>query len=137
MKDVKVGGSGQFVSYLEADYRIADGFSVDLGLRTVSNLYAQFSLQDDAFSDPNNQGAVELPSFNLVDFGTTYRFDLGDNKMVARLNINNLFDTVYINQSLTNIHASASSDTWNGIDKQNFVLFGFGTTWNFSLSYRF
>ena len=137
MKDVKVGGAGQVVSYIEADYRIFDNFSVDLGLGSISKLHAQFSLQDSAFSDPNNQGAVELPSFSLMDFGTTYSFDLGSNKMIARLNINNLLDEEYINQSMTNIHAGSGSETWNGIDQRNFVLFGFGTTWNFSLSYKF
>ena len=75
--------------------------------------------------------------FSLMDFGTTYSFDLGSNKMIARLNINNLLDEEYINQSMTNIHASSGSETWNGIDQRNFVLFGFGTTWNFSLSYKF
>ena len=54
-----------------------------------------------------------------------------------RLNINNLFNTVYIAESNSNIHASADSQRWNGIDTTNYVWFGFGTTWNMSLRYRF
>ena len=54
-----------------------------------------------------------------------------------RMNINNLFDTEYIAESNSNIHASSGSQTWNGIDTSNYVWFGFGTTWNMSLRYRF
>ena len=54
-----------------------------------------------------------------------------------RLNINNLFNTVYIAESNSNIHAGSGSETWNGIDTRNYVWFGFGTTWNMSLRYRF
>ena len=32
------------------------------------------------------------------------------------MNINNVFDTVYIAESNSNIHATASSETWNGVD---------------------
>jgi len=48
-----------------------------------------------------------------------------------------LFDTVYIAESNTNIHADDNSTTWNGIDNRNSVWFGFGRTWNASLKYNF
>jgi outer membrane receptor protein involved in Fe transport len=54
-----------------------------------------------------------------------------------RVNINNLFDTVYISESETNIHAENGSATWNGVDVRNSVWFGFGRTWNASLRYQF
>jgi len=47
---------------------------------------------------------------------------------------------VYIAESNTNIHAAedATEDQlWNGIDKSNFVWFGFGRTWNASLKFNF
>ena len=53
------------------------------------------------------------------------------------MNINNVFDTVYIAESNSNIHATASSETWNGVDVTNSVWFGFGRTWNMALKYRF
>ena len=70
----------------------------------------------------------------LVDLGTTAR--LGD-KWSLRVNINNLLDATYIAESMTNIHATATSATWNGIDATNAVWFGFGRTWNASLKYAF
>jgi outer membrane receptor protein involved in Fe transport len=53
------------------------------------------------------------------------------------MNINNLLDATYIAESMTNIHATATSATWNGIDATNAVWFGFGRTWNASLKYAF
>ena len=73
----------------------------------------------------------------MVDFGTTVRFNLFGNDASFRVNINNLLDTTYIAESNSNIHADASSTTWNGVDTRNYVWFGFGRTWNASLKYRF
>lgn len=136
-KDAKVGDAAQFVSYLEADYRISDEFSLDLGWRSVDNLYADFSITDSDFLNPGNKGAYKLPAYNLVDLGATVRFSILGEAMSARLNVNNLFNEEYIAESNSNIHADATSTTYNGVDTRNYVWFGFGTTWNLSLRYRF
>ncbi len=135
-KDAKVGDAAQFVAYFEADYRL-NKFNFDLGYRFVDGLYADYSIVDSDFTSPDNQGALKLPSYGLVDFGTTYRFDLLKGDASFRLNINNLFDTLYIAESNSNIHASATSETWKGIDTNNYVWFGFGRTWNLSFRYNF
>ena len=137
LKDAKVGDAAQFVSYLEADYRLGSKLNVDLGYRFVDNLYADYSITDSEFTQPDNAGALKLPSYGLVDFGTTVRFNLFGNDASFRVNINNLLDTTYIAESNSNIHADASSTTWNGVDTRNYVWFGFGRTWNASLKYRF
>ena len=54
-----------------------------------------------------------------------------------RVNVNNVFDTVYIAESNTNIATDANSVTWEGIDVRNSVWFGFGTTWNAALRFNF
>jgi len=136
-KDVKVGDAGQFVAYVELDYKLSNSLSMDFGVRSVDNLYADYSIEDDSFVEADNDGALKLPAYNVADLGVTYRGDLFGNSFRARLNVNNLFDEVYIAESNSNIHASAGSDTWNGIDTSNYVWFGFGTTWNLSLSYDF
>lgn len=133
---VKVGDAAQFVGYIGADYRIGD-FSVDARYRHVDNLYADFSIIDEAFADQDNEGALELPSYGLTDVGATYRFDLFGQMASLRVNVNNLFDTTYISESETNYHASSGDETWNGINKRNFVWYGFGRTWNASLKYNF
>ena len=132
IKDAKVGDAAQFVAYTEAMYRVGD-ISFDLGYRFVDGLYADYSIVDSAFLEADNAGAVKLPSYGLVDFGAMARFDLFGNNASFRVNINNLFDTVYIAESNSNIHAASGSQTWNGVDVRNSVWFGFGRTWNATL----
>ena len=137
LKDAKVGDAAQFVTYLEGVYRTGI-FSFDFGYRFVDNLYADYSVTDSAFLEPDNPGALKLPSFGLADLGTTVNFDLFGTNASFRLNINNLFNTVYIAESNSNIHVTDDTvDTWKGIDTTNSVWFGFGTTWNGTLRINF
>ena len=133
-KDAKVGDAAQFVAYLGYERRIGSNLNIDLDYRFVDGLYADYSITDSDFTNAINKGALKLPSYGLVDLGATYY--MGGN-LSMRLNINNLFNTVYIAESNSNIHASSDSQKWNGIDTTNYVWFGFGTTWNMSLRYRF
>ena len=133
-KDAKVGDAAQFVAYLGYERRIGSNLNIDLDYRFVDGLYADYSITDSDFTNATNKGALKLPSYGLVDLGATY-YMRGNLSM--RLNINNLFNTVYIAESNSNIHASTDSQKWNGIDTRNYVWFGFGTTWNMSLRYRF
>jgi len=133
LKDAKVGDAAQFVAVLGVDQKLGRKFNLDLDYRFVDGLYADYSITDSDFTQPDNQGALKLPSYGLVDAGLTGKFG----QFTARVNINNLFDATYIAESNSNIHADASSTTWNGIDVRNSVWFGFGRTWNASLTYRF
>ena len=132
-KGAKVGDAAQFTSFFEADYRVGR-FNFDLGYRFVDGLYADYSITDSAFTEANNDGALKLPSYGLLDLGMTVQIANG---LSLRANINNLLDTEYIAESNTNIHATSGATTWNGVDVRNSVWFGFGTTWNASLKYRF
>ena len=139
-KDAKIGDAAQFTAFFEADYKVMDNLSFDLGLRIVDGLYANYSIVDSDFLQPDNEGALKLPSYSLVDLGSTYSFDLFKTRSSLRLNVNNLFNTTYISESNTNIHSSSSNalgETWKGIDKANSVWFGFGTTWNFTFKMNF
>ena len=135
-KDAKVGDAAQFTSYISADYRYKFA-SIDLSYRHVDGLYANYGVINSEFSTPNNRGALKLPSYGLVDLGATARFEIFSINATFRVNVNNLFDTVYIAESNTNIHAETGSETWNGIDVTNSVWFGFGRTWNASLNLNF
>ena len=133
-KGAKVGDAAQFVAYLGLDQRLGDLLKFDIDYRFVDGLYADYSITDSAFTEPGNAGALQLPSYGLVDLGFTIQ--LGE-RLSFRSNVNNLFDTLYIAESNSNIHATADSLTWNGVDTRNYVWFGFGRTWNASLKYRF
>ena len=134
LKDAKVGDAAQITSNIGVDQRINKHLSLDVDYRFVDGLYADYSITDSEFSNPDNAGALKLPSFGLVDFGITGKIGKG---WTIRANINNLLDKVYIAESNSNIHADDTSVTWEGIDVRNSVWFGFGRTWNASLRYNF
>jgi outer membrane receptor protein involved in Fe transport len=52
------------------------------------------------------------------------------------MNVNNLFDEEYLSQSQTNIHNDGGR-AWNGVNVENLVYFGKGTTWNLGATFRF
>jgi len=134
LEGAKVGDAAQFIAYLGIDQRFGESLNVDLDYRFIDGLYADYSITDSAFTEANNPGALKLPSYGLVDLGATFTMGMG---WRLRANINNLLNTTYIAESNSNIHATAGSETWNGVDKNNSVWFGFGRTWNLSLRYQF
>ena len=133
-KGAKVGDAAQITAFIGVDQRLGDKLKVDLDYRFVDGLYADYSITDSAFTNPDNDGALKLPSYGIVDLGATF---YAGNGWSLRANINNLLDTTYIAESNSNIHATAGSTTWNGVDTRNSVWFGFGRTWNVSLKYKF
>ncbi|MGD1981692.1 MAG: TonB-dependent receptor [Flavobacteriales bacterium] len=133
----RVGDAAQTTAVINADYKVSKKTSLDMNFRYVDGLYADWSVVDSDFKNENNNGALKLPSYNLIDMGVTTRFDLFGNNASFRFNVNNLLNTVYIAESNTNIHAAEGDPTWNGVHTANSVWFGFGRTWNATLRYNF
>ena len=126
----EVGDAAQFTAGLGIDLQIAERFSMDSDVRFYDNLYA------DVGAVKEN---LKVPSYHVVDFGMSYKMYVGDDgdSLNFRLNINNLFDRVYINELRTNIAAEAGDTTWNGVNVANQGYFGMGRTWNVGLRYKF
>jgi len=162
LDNVKVGDAAQTTASLGASYKVLSSLTVDANYNYNNNLYAAISQARPNSTTPNmfeyadNKGTLQLPSYGLVDAGVSYRLFVGKNDVNTlnlRLNVNNLLDTTYIAESKTNIFAddvktAATSTTpavtyaqagalYNGVATGNSVFFGFGRTWNFSLSYNF
>ena len=133
----RVGDAAQTTAVLNADYKVNKKTSLDMNFRYVDGLYADWSVVDSDFKNADNNGALKLPSYNLIDMGVTTRFDLFGNSASFRFNVNNLLNTVYIAESNTNIHAAEGDPQWNGVHTANSVWFGFGRTWNATLRYNF
>lgn len=130
-KDGKVGGAAQTTYGLGAKYTIFDNFSVDADWRNYDKLYS---------NDSNLKDSVELPSYDLVDAGISYKLFVGSqkkNNLNFRFNVNNVFDEVYLSE-LTSANEVADGDkTWKGINESNNGFFGLGRTWNFSVRFNF
>ena len=133
---VKVGDAAQTTGGLGVNYTFLKNFNAGLNWRYAAELYADIDVTD--FDDPDHQGSLKLPSYNLVDARLSYNWKMsGGNSLEFSVNVNNLFDEFYISESETNRHAGPDDDTWNGINTRNRVYFGFGTTWNTSIRFRF
>ena len=125
----KVGDAAQFSAGLGLDVDLAERFSFDSDIRFYDDLYA-------------NVGAVkenlELPSYHVVDMGLSYKMFVNEGTLDIRLNVNNVFDNVYISELRSAIAAGEGTGVlYDGIDTANQGYFGLGRTWNVGLRYNF
>lgn len=136
LDDVKVGDAAQLTAALGLKLKPVNNLTFSADWRYAGNLYAGISAN--AFQQENHKGSLKLPNYNLFDLGLSYKLDIGNNQSFTfRGNVYNLFDTYYIAESNTNIHATESSQTYKGIDVRNNVFFGAGRTWSASVSFNF
>ncbi|MDY7395677.1 carboxypeptidase-like regulatory domain-containing protein [Aureibaculum sp. 2210JD6-5] len=138
LKGVKVGDAAQFTARLGFDYEILEGLKFDISQFYADKLYADFDAESfDSEADQEN-GALRLPSYSLIDAGLSYKLDLKSmGSLNFRLNVNNLANRVYISESETNFHVRPGDDTWKGIATGNRVYFGWGRTWSATVRYNF
>jgi len=125
----KVGDAAQFTAGLGLDVDLADRLSFDSDIRFYDELYA-------------NVGAVKenlkLPNYHVVDMGLSYKMFVSEGTLDVRLNVNNVFDKVYISELRSAIAAGDGTGVlYNGIDTANQGYFGLGRTWNVGLRYNF
>jgi hypothetical protein len=149
---VDVGDAAQTTASIGAKYEIFKRFNVDANYRVANRLFAAIS--PDAFGSADNKGALQLPSYGLMDAGISYKLLLGTSQKSAlsfRFNMNNVLDETYISDSATNTFITDNIDSRNpskgtyesnsmvydGVATGNRVYFGFGRTWNFSIRYNF
>ncbi|MBR9756952.1 MAG: TonB-dependent receptor [Algicola sp.] len=142
---VKVGDAAQFTTRLGFDIEPVERLVFDANWFHADDLYAQFGPED--FVDENADGAadsdflLQLPSYDLFDAGLSYKMLVGKDKKQSvnlRLNVNNVFDEVYISEADSNRAPDDDpANNWNGVNKRNNVFFGFGRTWNFGIRYNF
>lgn len=147
LDNVKVGNTAQVTAALGGVIDVTKNMSIDANYNFNDKLFA--SISPNTLTSATNKGTLQLPSFDLIDAGLSYKINVENTKDVVkfRLNVNNLLDTKYIAESSTNIFAddiksgtttyAQAGSLYNGVATANRVYFGFGRTWNFSLSYNF
>ncbi len=131
---VKIGGGAQLTAGIFASYEFLPRFSVDGTWNTYANLYSQ---GDATVEEPS----IELPAYDTADIGLSYKWYLGkndDNSLQFRINVNNIFDEVYIESLNENRPASTDpSLNYKGVNVENRGRFGYGRTWNCSIRFNF
>ncbi|WP_299225374.1 TonB-dependent receptor [uncultured Psychroserpens sp.] len=122
LSDVKVGSAPQTSFGLGLVLDVCEGLSVDMDYNVYTDLYEFVDVEDvvQAQLDGGRYEAVRLPAYTLADAGVTYNFNIGENDVVFRANVFNLFNESYINQR----------------DAFGYFL-GVGRTFNASLRYNF
>ena len=127
---INVGGAAQTTIGFGADVKVTNSFKIDANVNHYARLYSNLGSDDTE---------LELPAFTLLDLGTTYSHLLSNGQVVRlRANVFNVFGTEYISRATSNVTASADpSENWNGVNQDNFVIFGQTRTWNVSLKYSF
>ena len=84
---VKVGDAAQTTSRVNLVVTPSDLFKFNISMFTASDLYADFNVED--FTSPEDE-AMMLPSYDLFDFGASYKLDIAGETVYLRANINNM-----------------------------------------------
>ena len=162
---VKVGGAAQQTAAIGFTLKPTDWFSFDGTYRGVKNLYANLNLLSFLTERAGQNGALELPTYGLVDLGMSFKLKLNNPKQYFTLrgNVYNILDKTYISESNTNIltglvqadfqkagttpgsmvddvaafTAYQAVPTYQGIKQTNGVYFGYGRTFSTTLSFNF
>lgn len=128
---VKIGDAAQMTFSIGATYNVVPGLRAYADYYVADNLYANWDVRDGV-----PEQVAKLPSYDLVDAGISYNFDLATTNCTLRFNVNNLFDNIYISEMDTSIPDDPTTTNRNEV-YDNRGLFGFGRTWNMGLKVRF
>lgn len=123
----KVGGAAQTVWGLGAIYKITEGLSIDADWRNYDKLYSTVVAKEN----------IELPAFDLVDVGASYKLSFEKTSLQFRVNVNNLFDEVYLTELTSATAVTPEAETYKGINVANNGFFGNGRTYNVSMRFNF
>lgn len=147
LDNVKVAGSEsnsipQLTASLGMTIKPVEDLRVYGTWRYVGKLYSSIDIATFANQASQNKGVLQLPDYNLLDVGISYKLKLKNSKEYFTIgaNVNNLLDTTYIADGATSIFEgdkNATGKKYKGIDTGNRVYFGFGRTWSTSLSFHF
>ena len=147
LDQVKVGGSGsssipQLTASLGATIKPISDLSIYGTWRFVGNLYSAVNTNDYKTVARQEQGALRLPDYNLLDLGVSYKLRLRERSQYFTFgaNVYNVIDTYYISDASTSLRdgdPDATGIKYKGIDTGNKVFFGAGRTWSASVAFNF
>ena len=130
----KVGTTAHTTARLNLTVNPSDKFKFNLSLFHADDIFGTVNTED--FQDPEDT-TMQLPAYELFDFGASYKLSIGGEDIGLRLNINNIFDEEYYYMSRNNVIATPTTPTYKGIPLTAKVFPGWGRTYNLGLTYRF
>ncbi len=127
-----VGGAAQVTAGINGSFEFCRNTSIDAGWNWYNDMFSTGSLEE---------APLSMPSYDTVDAGFSYKVLVGkekQNSVQFRLNVNNVFDEVYLESVNGNTAASSNpEENYKGINKSNTGRFGYGRTWNTSIRFNF
>lgn len=122
LSDVKVGNAPQDSFGFGVKTNLFKNFIIDVDYNVYTSLYEFVDAGKVANAAVNGQTyeSVRLPSYDLMNFSFSYKFNFGKENFMLRGNLFNIWNEQYINQN----------------DAFGYYL-GNGRTYNFSLQYKF
>ena len=125
---LKVGDAAQTTLYGSVGYTFGFGLGLDIEVFAYDNLYADFdpTSRDDIDATDAEKQPLKLPAYQIANAGLTYNFKLFNTEGRFRLNVNNLFDELYIAEAQDRSELAETRG-----------YFGFGRTWNAGFKFTF
>jgi outer membrane receptor protein involved in Fe transport len=126
-----VGGAAQVTAGINGIYEFLPRTSFDAAWNWYNDIFSTGSL---------TQAPLSMPSYDTVDLGFSYKMLVGEgtNSIQFRVNVNNVFDEVYLESVNGNTQASLNpEENYKGLNRSNTGRFGYGRTWNTSIRFNF
>lgn len=141
---LKVGDAAQTTMGIGAKWNLGSGLSIDGQANFFENLFASYAPDDRDEEELRGVQALRLPNFTLVDAGLTWQFKFAGLDSKLRVNVNNLFDVLYVTEAFDNpdpdqpnINDDRDSDAYNALLMGTNGWYGFGRTWNATFKVNF
>ena len=138
-KGLKVGDAAQSTYSISLNYKPIPTLKLSGTYYIADNLYAPYNIYEDQFYQEGGQ-VTKLPRYAIARVGVYFNKKIKDKHLSLRLNINNLFNTLYLAELNTNAldaNGQLYSPDQIGFYTKNKGYFGFGRTWNFGIKFSF
>jgi len=127
-KGLHVGGSAQTTAALGINYEILPKVKVGMDYNYYDRLYADFNIESRTVSNDVGIDSWKMPSYQLIDFNASYKFDIGKLTATFYAKVNNLLDVEYF---------SDGTDGFDHTQESSPIFYGAGRTWSLGLKMKF
>ena len=136
---LKVGDAAQRTYSITFNYKPIKELKFSATYYVADHLYAPYNIYEEQFYEEGGQ-VTKLPSYGIGRVGVYFNKKIGDRLLSLRMNVNNVFNTLYLAELNTNALNSSGelyTPDQSAFYTKNKGYFGFGRTWNFGIKFSF
>lgn len=138
MKGVKVGGSAQTTAAIDVTFKPFTGLRIGGGYTFFDRNYAYYSLSGSSLKLGKElyvNNPWRIPSGGYMDLRASYQFYIGNFKATISGQMNNMFNSLFIEKAWNPSTVSSSKQTVNSDDV--YMFYSLGRTWSVRLKVAF